>query len=121
MPWLRGASSSPEDQFAGEVMALVRGILGLKAKRLDDFALLIERPDGPPVTMNLQNIYVEARQLHGEARAGRLRRAVLAMVPQPRPASWRDAAPLLMPAVRTATWANAMITTTAGAREPAAV
>src|SRR5262249_61193520 len=57
----------------------------------------------------------------GDARAERLHRAVLAMVPQPRPAKWRDAAPLLMPAVRTASWANAMITTTAGAREPAAV
>ena len=89
-------------------MALVHGILGLKAKKLDDFALLIESPDGPPVTMNLQNIYVEAQQLDGGARAERLHRAVLAMVPQPRPASWRDAAPLLMPAVRAATWANAM-------------
>ena len=37
-----------------------------------------------------------------------LRRAVLAMAPQPRPANWRDAAPLLMPAVCTASWANAM-------------
>jgi hypothetical protein len=68
--------------------------------------------------MNLQNIYVEAQQLGGDARAERLRRAVLAMVPRPRPASWRDAAPLLMPAVRTATWANAVITT-AGTGEPA--
>jgi hypothetical protein len=120
MPWLRGASLSPEDQFASEVMALVRGILGLKAKRLDDFALLIEQPVGAPITMNLQNIYVEAQRLDGAARARRLRRAVLAMVPQPRPANWRDAAPLLMPAVRPATWANAMITT-AGAGGPAAV
>lgn len=57
MPWHRGASSSPEDQFASEVIALVRRILGLRAKRLDDFALRIERPDSPSVTMNLQNIY----------------------------------------------------------------
>ncbi len=119
VPWLRGASS-PEDEFESEVIALVRGLLGLKAKRLDDFALRIERPDGAPITMNLQNIYVEVQRLDGDARAGRLRRAVLAMVPQPRPATWRDAAPLLMPAVRTASWANAMITT-AGARAPAAV
>src|SRR6266849_10466234 len=108
MPWLRGVASSPEDRFASEVIALVRGILGLKAKKLDDFALLVERPGGPRVTMNLQNLYVEAQQLDGGARAERLDRAVLAMVPQPRPASWRDAAPLLMPAVRAATWANAM-------------
>ena len=52
-------------------MALVRGILGLKAKKLDDFALLIEHRDGPPVTMNLQNIYVEAQLLDGDARAER--------------------------------------------------
>jgi hypothetical protein len=108
MPWLRGARSSPEDQFAGEVIALVRGILGLKAKRLDDFALRIEWPDSPPVTMNLHNIYAEAGQLDGDARAERLRRAVLAMAPQPGPADWLDAAPRLLPAVRTASWANAV-------------
>jgi hypothetical protein len=119
VPWLR-ASSSPEDQFASEVIALVRGILGLKAKRRDDFALRIERPDGPPVTMNLHNIYAEAQQLDGDARAERLRRAVLAVVPPPRPADWRDAAPLLMPAVRTASWVNAMLSTT-GAKASAAV
>jgi hypothetical protein len=109
MPWLRGSQSSPEDQFASEVIALVRRIFGLRAKRLDDFALRIERPDAPPVTMNLANIYAEARQLDGEARAERLRRAVLAMVPQPRVANWRDAAPRLLPAVRTASWASALI------------
>ena len=105
MSWLRGGSS-PEDKFANEVIALLRGILGLKATRLDGFALRIERPDGP-VTMNLQNIYAEARQLDADARAERLRRAVLAMAPQPRPTTWDDAAPLLLPAVRTSSWANA--------------
>jgi hypothetical protein len=43
MPWFRGASARHEDQFANEVIALVRAVLGLKAKRLADFALLIER------------------------------------------------------------------------------
>jgi hypothetical protein len=42
-----------------------------EGKKLDDFALLIERRDGPPVTMNLQNIYVEAQLLDGDARAER--------------------------------------------------
>jgi hypothetical protein len=111
MPWFRGASARPEDQFANEVIALVRAMLGLKAKRLADFALLIERPDGPAVTMYLHNIYAEAQQVAGDARAERLRRAVLAAVPRPRPANWRDAAPLLMPAVRTASWANSMTST----------
>ena len=111
MSWLRGASPSPEDLFAREVIALVREILRLKAKRVDDLALRIERPDGPPVTMNLRNIYLEAQQVEGDARARRLRRAVLAAVPPARPASWRDAAPLLMPAVRTASWANPLIST----------
>src|SRR5690349_18400787 len=105
MSWLRGPSS-PEDKFANEVIALLRAILGLKATRLDGFALRIERPDGP-VTMNLQNIYAEARQLDGDARAERLRRAVLAMAPQPRPVTWEAAASLLLPAVRTSSWANA--------------
>jgi hypothetical protein len=76
-----------------------------------EFALRIERPDGPPVTMNLHNISADAQQVEGDARAERLRRAVLAAVPRPRPASWRDAGPLLMPAVRAASWANSMIST----------
>jgi hypothetical protein len=108
MPWFCGASS-PEDQFAREVTALVRGILGLKAKRVDDFASRIERPDGPPVTMSLRSVYAEAQEVDGDARGERLRLAVLAMVPQPHPASWREAAPLLIPAVRAASWANAII------------
>jgi hypothetical protein len=120
MSWLRGASARPEDQFANEVIALVRAVLGLKAKRLADFALLIERPDGAAVTMYLHTLYLEAQQLEGDARAERLRRAVLASVPEPRPANWRDAAPLLMPAVRTASWVNSM-TSTAEAGALAAV
>jgi hypothetical protein len=108
MSWFRGAPARPDDQFASEIIALVRAVLGLKAKRLDGFALLVERPDGPAVTMNLNNIYAEAQQVTGDARAERLRRAVLAAVPMPRPANWRDAAPLLMPAVRTASWANSL-------------
>jgi hypothetical protein len=108
----RGASSSPEDQFASEIIALVRGNLGLRAERLDDFALRIDWPDGPPVTMNLHNIYVEAQELTGDARAERLRRAVLAMVPKPMRARWADAAPTLMPAVRAASWANEIMTPT---------
>jgi uncharacterized protein YtpQ (UPF0354 family) len=108
MPW-RHRASSPEDEFANEVIALVRALLGLKASRLDGFALRIQQRDGSSVTINLQNIYAEAQQLGGEARAERLRRAVLGMVPQPRPTTWADAAPLLLPAVRTTSWANAAI------------
>lgn len=119
MPWLRGASSSPEEAFVSEVIGLVRGILGLKAEPLEDFALRIDRPDGSPVTMNLHNIYVETQRLDNDARAKLLRRAVLAMVPHPRPARWHDAAPRLMPAVRPASWANAGFKI-AGTRGPAA-
>jgi hypothetical protein len=121
MPQPRSASSSPEDKFASEVIGLVDRILGLKAKRLEGFAVRIERPDGPPVSMNLQNIYAEAQQLDGDVRAERLRRAVLAMMSPPRPATWRDAAPRLMPAIRTPSWANAMVVGTAGGRRPSAV
>lgn len=109
MPWFGGSSKSPEDQFANEVIGLVSTVLGLRAKRINDFALRIERPGSTPVTMNLHNIYLETQQLDADARAQRLRRHVLAMMAPPRPASWHDAAPLLMPAVRTASWATAMI------------
>lgn len=107
MPWFSDASPSPEDRFASEVIALVEEILGLEAERVDDFALRVERPEGGPVTMNLHNIYAEARQLDGDARAERLRKAVLAMLPPDRPETWDEAAPQLLPAVRTASWAQA--------------
>jgi hypothetical protein len=80
MPLFRGTSPSPEDQFASEVITLVHGMHRVKARWLDDFALRIERPDGPAVTMDLHNIYTEVRQLDGDARAERLRRAVLAVI-----------------------------------------
>lgn len=118
MPWFSDASSSPEDQFASEVIALVDEILGLEAERVDDFALRIDRPEGGPVTMNLHNIYAEVRQLDGDARTERLRKAVLAMLPPDRPGTWEDAVPQLLPAVRTASWANA--TTGAARTEPPA-
>lgn len=120
MPLRRGSAPSPEERFASEIISLVHEILGLKAKQLDDFALLIDHPGSPPVTMNLQNVYLEAQQLRGQARTERLRRAVLAILPQPHPASWHDAAPLLMPAVRTPSWANATASMTL-ARPPARV
>jgi hypothetical protein len=120
MSRLWGGSPSPEDQFASEVIILADQILGVTVKRAGGFAVRIEWADGPPVTMNLQNIYAEAQQLDGDARAERLRRAVLAMRPQPRPATWRDAVPLLRPAVRTASWANAVMTAP-GSGKPAKV
>lgn len=41
VPWFRGALS-PEEAFVSEVIGSVRGILGLKAERVDGFALWIE-------------------------------------------------------------------------------
>jgi hypothetical protein len=108
MPW-RHRAPSPEDEFAKEVIALVHEILGLKATRLGGFALRVEQLDGTSFTVHLQNIFAEAQRFDGAARTERLRRAVLGIVPRPRPATWHDAAPLLLPAVRTASWANAAI------------
>lgn len=109
MPWFRWASSSPEDRFADEVIALVRDLLGREARRTGGFALRIEQPVNGPVTMNLRNIYAEAQELDGDARAQRLRTAVLGMLPGPRPADWSTARPRLLPAVRRASWANTAI------------
>jgi len=104
MSWLfRKSTRSPEDQFADEIVALAQGA-GFKAERMDGFRIRLQHAGGSPVIMNLGNIFVEARQLTGEARATRLRTAVLAMSPPPRPASWNEAAPKLMPAVRTVAW-----------------
>src|SRR5690242_17604261 len=105
MAWLlRRGPKSPEDLFAEEMIRLVHDLLGVKAVRQPDFALKIESPNRDPVTMYLANVYAEAQQLTGEARADRLRIAVLAMKPQPRPATWDEAKSKLLPAIRTASF-----------------
>lgn len=105
MGWLFGKRSmSPEDRFADEMMALAQSLAGFKAERIDGFRLRLELPDGRAIVMNLGNIYLEAQKLTGEERAARLRTAVLAMAPPPRPETWAEAAPKLMPAVRSVSW-----------------
>lgn len=108
MGWLFGKrSTSPGDRFADEMKALAQNLAGFKAERIDGFRLRLELPDGRAIVMNLGNIYLEAQQLSGEARAERLRTAVLAMSPPPRPDTWDEAAPKLMPAVRSVSWLTA--------------
>jgi len=106
--WFRGRDrQSPEDKFADEVAGLIQSLLGVKPKRVADFALEIDRGADPPITMNLHNVFAETRNISGDERAARLRTAVLGMVPPPRPATWLDAAPKLLPAVRAASWVGA--------------
>jgi len=107
MPWRRRAAHSPEDELADEVIGLLRDLLGLKARKLDDFALQIVRPGTSPIQMNLHNVYAETRYVDGDERTRRLQAAVMAMVPSPRPATWAEAAPRLLPAVRAASWVAA--------------
>jgi hypothetical protein len=105
MSWLRRrGSKTSEDQFADEVTELVKRLHGMEATRVEGFALRLENPGGSPITMNLANVYLEAQRLTGPDREARLRTAVLAMAPQPRPATWAEAEPRLMPAVRTVSW-----------------
>ncbi len=101
--WRRG-SKTPEDQFADEVAALIQRLLGMNATKAEDFALRIDNPGGSLIRMNLGNLFTECRKLTGTDREARLRTAVLAMVPQPRPETWAEAAPRLMPAVRSVSW-----------------
>lgn len=107
MHWFRRGRPSAEDAFASEIVALIHEIHGLKASPADGFALRIELPDGP-VIMNLRTWYTHAQRLAGPARARQLRRAVLGGVPQPRPATWPEAAPRLLPAVRPSSWVNGL-------------
>src|SRR5215467_1495628 len=104
MPWRRRGAGSPRDEFADEVIGLIQDLLGLRATRLGDFALQIGRPDGPPVVMNLQNVYAEAQVLEGDTRARHLRTSILAMYPTPRPTTWNEVVPRLLPAVRAVSW-----------------
>jgi hypothetical protein len=103
--WLRRGDKSPEDRFADEVGALARSLLGARVRRLPDFALEIDRGGASPTTMFLQNLYRDAADLEGEDRRSRLRTAVLAMAGPPRPTTWDEAAPQVLPAVRSASWA----------------
>jgi hypothetical protein len=107
MAWRRRTARSPEDVFADEVVELVRDLTGLKATRVDGFALRIDRPGGMPTVMNLHNIYAETGAMRGDERAVRLRTAVLAMTEDRKPATWEEAAPRLLPAVRAASWVTA--------------
>lgn len=108
MGWLFGKrSASPQDKFADEMLALAQTLGGFKAERMDGFRLRLELPGRPATIMNLGNIYLEAQQLTGEERAERLRTAVLAMAPPPRPETWAEASPKLMPAVRSVSWLTA--------------
>jgi uncharacterized protein YtpQ (UPF0354 family) len=100
----RKPEQSAEEQFSDEVIVLCRELLGARAKSRPDFALEIARPDGRAITMNLQNVFLEMRDLSGEERAMRLRTALLALAPQPRPNTWDLAAPKLLPAVRAVSW-----------------
>jgi hypothetical protein len=56
--------------------------------------------------MNLHHIYAEASRLAGTERHSRLVRAVkgVALTPR-RPETWAEAAPIILPAVRAASWA----------------
>jgi hypothetical protein len=105
MAWLRRRDKSPEDRFADEVGALARSLLGARVRRLPDFALEIDHGGAAPTTMYLQNVYREAAVLEGEDRRSRLRTAVLALAASgPRPTTWDEAAPQVLPAVRSASW-----------------
>jgi hypothetical protein len=97
----------------------VRDLLGLQATRLDGFGLEIEQSGRLPIVMNLQNVHAETRLLEGDARAQHLRTAVLALVPSLRPATWDEAAPRLLPAVRAAGWLTASDGQRAAAGRPA--
>ncbi len=99
--------TKPEDEFAEEMLAVVQQVLGTKPARIPNFALSIERPDGPPITMNLSSLYAETKKLTGEERVERLRTAALAAAPPPRPATWIEAAPSLLPSVRAVSWVEA--------------
>jgi hypothetical protein len=103
---LRGRTN-PEHEFAREVSDLIRTVLGASVEPLPDFALRITYADGEHITMNLRTFYAEASRLTGAERDARIRTAVLAMAPRPRPQTWDDAAPMLLPAVRSASWAAA--------------
>src|SRR5260370_952229 len=98
---------SQEDKCADEVGGLLQSHLRDKPKRVAAFAQEIDRGADPPITMNLHNVFAETLNISGDERAARLRTAVLGMVPPPRPATWLDAAPKLLPAVRAASWVGA--------------
>lgn len=96
-----GNGESAEDAFVHEVAEVARQRLGASVERAADFTLRIT-PAGStqPVILHLTNIFAESRPMTDEARRGLIERAVLAMAVPPSPATWQEAAPLLMPAVR---------------------
>ena len=86
---------------------MVQALLGAKARPTSDFGLRIAAPDGTALTLNLHNLYAEVQGVDAEEREGRIQTMVMAMAQGPRPTTWADAAPRLLPAVRAASWSAA--------------
>ncbi|HET7486368.1 MAG TPA: hypothetical protein VFJ85_00465 [Acidimicrobiales bacterium] len=98
----------PEDAFADEVAELITDLLPVTSvERGPEFTLSVSFEDGRTSSVFLGMIYAEAMSLEGHEREERVRRAVLAMAPAPRPATWADAEGRLLPAVRGMSWAAA--------------
>ncbi len=108
MALFRRETKTPQDEFAAEMAALVRKLLGVKAEIRSDFSLSFLSAGGKPVTMNLDNIYAEARRREGDDRVQVMRRSIRGVAAaKARPQTWDEAAPMLLPAVRAASWAAA--------------
>lgn len=109
------AAKTPQDAFAAEMTRLIRQLLPVRSVEAGPgFSLAITFTDGTGTTMFLDNFFAEAAQRTGDDRNERLRRAVLAMRPAPRPSTWAEARDRLFPAVRAISWAVA----TAGGSGP---
>jgi len=90
-----------------EVAGVVRALLGATARPTPDFGLTITAADGTLVTLNLHNLYAEVQGVDAEERETRIRTMVMSTVPGPRPTTWDNAAPRLLPAVRAVSWGAA--------------
>ncbi|MBO0728194.1 MAG: hypothetical protein J2P57_02975 [Acidimicrobiaceae bacterium] len=98
MAFLSRHKRSSRDDFAREMARLVREITGVKPQIRPDFSLSIVSRD---VTMNLENIFAECARREPAERLELMRRAIRGVFDHPpKPTTWAEAAPRLMPAVR---------------------
>ena len=101
----RRGRRSPEEAFADEVAEAARALLPVtEVGRRQDFALDLVFADGERRVMYLQNFFADAQRMDAARRRELIRRGLLAMVPSNRPATWAEAEPRLLPAVRAASW-----------------
>ena len=103
------AASTPEEHFRDEVVSIASQAPFIESAVADPEAYAVDLvyADGEQMKCFLGNLYAETRDVPPEERQLRVMHFLAVMADRPElPESWEDAAPMLMPVIRPATFFN---------------